>query len=176
MDSAALYLERNGSSGVDEYDASHAQIIDCKFVGGQYGIQDVGGCAHVWVKNNQFYAMSTAAIINTSTAQALPLNWHIEGNTFPSDDTADFGNATHIDMPLNGGVVIGNFFGLVRSTAKYVDLTGGQAGNIVAYNVMAGNYATDDYVAVAGDYWYQNACKVTATTAPDGVSILVPAA
>ena len=111
---------------------------------------------------------------NTSTAVANPLNWKIKDNIFPSN-VSGFGNATHIDSPLNCSVIKGNVFGTVTSTALYVGLTGG-SGNVVTENAMAGNYATDDYVAGSGDIWYQNWTKVTAVTSPDGTSILPPAA
>jgi hypothetical protein len=173
VDSAAVYLERNALSGTSEYDASHASFIGCRFVDGKYGIQDVGGCYNVTVDGCEFKAMTTCAIVNTSTAVANPLNWKILNCLFPSN-VSSFGNATHIDSPLNCSYILDSMFGTVLSTALYIDLTGGN-GNIVARNVLLGVYAASDYVAGTGDQWYGNRCVVTATQAPDGVSILNPA-
>ena len=174
VDAAAFKLVRNALSGVSEYDASHATFINVRGLAGQNFIEDAGGCYNVTIDGCQLAAFTAAAIVNSSTAVANPLNWKIINNMFPSN-ISDFGNVTHIDSPLNCAVIKNNVFGTVRSTAKYIDLTGGN-GNMVIDNVMAGDYTTDDYVAGTGDVWYGNRCKVTTTTAPDGVSLLVPAA
>lgn len=173
VDAAAVKLERNALSDVSEYDCSHASFINCRFVDGKYGIEDVGGCYHVTVDGCQFKAMTTAAIANTSTAVANPLNWTIRNCQFPSN-VSGFGNATHIDSPLNCSVIQDSVFGTVTSTALYIDLTGGN-GNIVWNNILLGAYDTTDYVAGTGDQWYGNRCVVKATQAPDGVTILNPA-
>jgi hypothetical protein len=90
-------------------------------------------------------------------------------------DSSTEGNLQHIDSPLNGSTILGNVFGTVKSTGIYIDLTGG-TGNVVAHNILGGVYDTSDYVAGTGDLWYQNAVAVKATTAPDGLSLTVPAA
>ena len=174
VDSAAVYLERNALSDVSEYDASHAVFSGCRFVDGKWAIQDVGGCYNVTVKDCQFKAFTTAAIANTSTAVANPLNWHIINNEFPAN-TSDFGNVTHIDSPLNCANIRGNIFGTVRSTGIYVDLTGGNT-NIVSENVLAGVYNTSDYVGGTSDFWLGNWCTVETQEAPNGFTILPPAA
>lgn len=174
VDAAAVQLQRNALSGTSEYDASHATFKNCRFVDGKYAIQDVGGCYNVTVDGNEFKAFTTCAIANTSTAVANPLNWKIINNIFPAD-TSDFGNVAHLDSPLNSSVIAGNVFGKVRSTGKYIDLTGGN-NNIVTGNVLGGEYDTSNYVPGTGDEWMQNTCAVTAVTAPDGRSIAVPAA
>jgi hypothetical protein len=175
VDAAAIYLERNALSGTSEYDASHASIIGCRFVDGKWAIQDVGGCYNVTVNGCEFKAFTTAAIANTSTAVANPLNWKIFNNRFPSN-VSDFGNVVHLDSPLNCAEIIGNIFGTVRSTGLYIDLTGSGGGNIVCNNVLGGVYDTSDYVPHASDLWYQNYVAVKATTAPDGLTLTVPAA
>lgn len=173
VDSAAVYLERNALSGTSEYDASHASFINCRFVAGKYGIQDVGGCYNITVQGCQFAQMTTAAIANTSTAVANPLNWKIIDCQFPGD-VSDFGNVCHIDSPLNCAVILNSVFGKVRSTGKYIDLTGSGGGNTVCNNVFGGAYDTDDYVAGSGDLWYNNLVAVKATVAPDGLTLVVP--
>lgn len=174
VDAPAFKLVRNALSGVSEYDASHAKFVGVRGMAGQNFIADVGGCYNVTVDGCELSQFSAAAIINTSTSVANPLNWKIINNIFPAD-TSDFGNVTHIDSPLNSGIIAGNIFGKVRSTAKYIDLTGGN-NNIVTGNVLGGEYDTSNYVSGTGDEWMQNTCAVTTTTAPDGRSVAVPAA
>jgi len=171
-DAAAFKLMRNALSGTSEYDASHATFENIRSAGGEHFIEDSGGCYNITVKNCQIAQSTAAAILNSSTSVANPLNWKILDNIFPAD-TSDFGNVTHIDSPLNSGILAGNVFGKVRSTAKYVDLTGGN-NNIVTGNVLGGEYDTSNYVSGTGDEWMQNTCAVTATVAPDGRSIAVP--
>lgn len=174
-DAAQVQLHRNALSGASEFDPSHASFIGCRFQDGKYAIQDVGGCYHVTVDSCSFKAFTTAAIANTSTAVANPLNWTIKNCQFPSN-VSSFGNATHVDSPLNCAVIKDNVFGTVTSTGLYIDLTGGN-GNVVTVNTLAGAYDTSDYVAGTGDVWYHNYCAVTAVTAPVyGMSILPPAA
>lgn len=174
VDAAAFLMERNALSGDDEYDASHTSFINIRGIAGEHFIEDSGGCYNVTVDGCQLQAFTAAAIINSSTAVANPLNWKILDNIFPAN-TSDFGNVTHIDAPLNSAIIKGNIFGKVRSTAKYIDLTGGN-NNIVTGNVLGGEYDTSNYVPGTGDEWMQNACAVTAVTAPDGISIAIPAA
>jgi len=178
VDAAAVLMQRNdgagANAGIAEWDPSHASFLGCRFVDGKYGIEDSGGAYNVTVDGCEFKAMTTAAIANTSTSVANPLNWKITNNRFPSN-VSSFGNATHIDSPLNCAIIKGNIFGTVTSTALYVDLTSGN-GNVVTENVMAGLYDTTDYVPGTGDVWYQNWTVVKATYSPDGTSIQVPGA
>ena len=177
VDSAAVYLERNALSGTSEYDASHASFFGCRFVDGKYGIQDVGGCYNVTVDSCEFKAMTTAAIANTSTAVANPLNWKVRNCLFPAN-TSSFGNATHIDSPLNCAHLSGNHFGTVTSTALYVDLTGGNT-NVVTGNYCMGSYDTSDYVAGTGDGWSGNiTADISGNSSVDasGLTIAAPGA
>lgn len=171
-DAAAFLIKRNALSGVSEYDASHATFENIRCAGGHHFIEDSGGCYNITVKNCQIAQCAEAAILNSSTAVANPLNWKVLDNIFPSD-TSDFGNVTHLDSPLNSAIIRGNIFGKVRSTAAYVDLTGGN-NNIVTQNVLSGEYDTSNYIPGTGDEWRENYCAVTATVAPDGRSIAVP--
>jgi len=174
VDAAAVKLVRNALATTAEYDASHASFIGCRMVDGKYGIEDSGGCYHVTIDDCDFKAMTTSAIANTSTAVANPLGWAIRNSRFPSN-VSGFGNASHLIAPLNSAIIRENIFGTVTSTAKYIDLTGGN-GNIVNKNVLGGLYDTTDYVAGTGDIWYGNYSVVKAVTSPDGRTLAVPAA
>jgi hypothetical protein len=157
VDSAAIYLERNASSGTDEYDASHASIIGCDFRNGKYGIQDVGGVWNIRVEDCDFETLDETGgcgIINTSTSVAAPRRWVILNNRFQPDSSTE-GSLQHIDSPLQGSTIKGNVFGTVKSTGIYVDLTGGE-GNVVWDNLLMGAYNTSDYVAGSNDSWAGN--------------------
>lgn len=178
VDSAAIYLERNALSGTSEYDAGHASVIGCDFRNGLYGIQDVGGCFNITVRDCVFETLdattSAAGIRCTSTSVANPRRWRITDCFFQNDSSTE-GNERHIIGAFVGSLIKNCVFGTVKATALYIDLTGG-SGNTVSLNVLGGVYDTSDYVAGTGDLWYQNAVAVKATTAPDGVSLVVPAA
>lgn len=176
---AGVRLERNSSSGLDEYDAGHASIIGCDFRNGLYGIQDYDGIFNATVDGCTFETVdataSAAAIITTAnTGVAASRRWRITNNFFQGKSSTE-GNERHIVMALNGSLIKGNTFGTVKGTGKYVDLTGG-LGNVVTDNVFGGVYDTGDYVAGTNDLWYGNRVAVVAVTAPDGVTLAAPAA
>ncbi len=174
-DAACIKFVRNALEGVSEFDPSHSQFINCRFVDGKYAIEDAGGSYNHLIAGCEFKGFATGAIVGTSTSVANPLNWKIKNNIFAPDNGSDFGNALHLDLALNSGIIERNVFGKVRSTGKYIDLTGGN-NNIVGHNTLAGVYNTDDYVAGTDDSWLQNAVAVVAVTAPDGLTLAAPAA
>lgn len=181
VDAAAVQLNSNASSGVDEYDASHASFYDCIFTSGYRGIQDVGGVINVTINNCIFRILSETGgggIVNTSTSVRVPQYWRIENNFFAGNGQSG-GNELHIDAPLSGSLIANNYFGRVEGTAKYVDLTGGD-DNIVTGNYMAGAYDTSDYVAGTNDEWFGNQTASisfgTSGTNAAGVSVGVPEA
>lgn len=175
VDAAAVVLRRNALATTAEYDASHTKFLRCRFVDGKYGIEDDGGCYNVVVQECEFKGMSTCAIRNTSTAVAVPLNWKIKDNHFHAA-TNGFGSAAHIAAPFDNSIIKNNTFGTVTSTGKYIDISGGNGGNIVTRNLLGGLYDTTDYVPGTGDIWYNNDTVVKATYSPDGQSITVPGA
>ena len=176
VDAAAVQLSRNALSTTSEYDASHAVFENCRFLSGKYGIDDAGGANHVIVKDCEFAGMKTAAIFGSSTSVANPRAWQILRNYFPAD-VSSLGNATHIDLSLNESLIADNFFGTVLSTAKYIDLTGGN-GNIVTRNLLMGAYDTGDYVPGTGDTWAGNQSLSASFGGNDaqGRTLSVPAA
>lgn len=178
-DAAALRLVRNSSSGTSEYDAGHATIFGCDFRNGLRGVEDSDGIFNALIERCVFETFdattSAAAIITvTNTGVAASRRWRILDNFFQPESSTN-GNERHIVMALNGSLIKGNVFGTVHGTGMYVDLNGG-VSNVVTDNLLSGLYDTTDYRSGTGDKWYQNRCVVKATTAPDGVTILVPAA
>ncbi len=181
VDASCIVAVADNGSGTSEKDASHMSIINCSAQQGKYFLTASGGLSNVSILGGSYRIFSPAgAVVFRDIAGAgVRANqfWRFEGIEFPSAATVEGnkGNQSHINISLNSSKIIGCTFGTVESTDLYVDLTGGQ-DNQVCFNEMNGNYATDDYVSATGDTWYGNRCKVTSTTAPDGVSILVPAA
>jgi hypothetical protein len=178
VDAAAVKLARNSSAGASEYDASHATFFGCDFRSGQDGIHSFDGIFNLTVEKCVFESLTGVAIKDSiNTGVAAPRRWRILENFFQPKSTT-VGNASHISAALVGSLIKGNVFGLVESTGKYIDFqpSGVGAGNVVTDNTLMGDYTTADYVPGTGDCWYGNWCAVTATTAPDGHSLVVPAA
>jgi hypothetical protein len=178
VDAAALQLENNAGSGADEYDASHAVVRNCVFQQGKYGILISGPIGNLTVEDCTFAIMSVTGGCAIYGGVSFPnFRWRVRNNYFAAAATAEGnkGNQSHIDVDLTSGLITGTFFGTVEGTGKYIDLTNGQ-DNMVVGNYLMGDYTTDDYVAGTGDCWYGNRCAVTATTAPDGISLAAPAA
>ncbi|RJQ12075.1 MAG: right-handed parallel beta-helix repeat-containing protein [Dehalococcoidia bacterium] len=151
VDAAGIRLERNALSGTSEFDASHLTVRNCRFDSGSVGIEDVGGSGFVLVDDCRFMRLTDAtgaAILNSSTAVANPLNWEIRDSKF-------LGNDRHIDAPASGWVVYDNIIDGAGTTS--IDFTGGVAGNIVTKNYLGGAYDATLYkVAGAGDEWGGN--------------------
>lgn len=144
VDSSAIYLERNASSGTSEYDASHAIVAGCRFDAGLIGIQNVGGAAFVQVRNNLFRGLSEsggAGIKCTSTAVAVPLAWRIEDNHFHN-------NASHILSSMSYSTIRRNIFGRFTATLS-IDIDDQPSANQGEYNVITQNYLSGTYGATA---------------------------
>jgi len=59
----ALRLERTGVEDETEQDASHLEVMGCRFASGGGGISDVGGCFNVKIEGNHFGALTVACIL-----------------------------------------------------------------------------------------------------------------
>lgn len=130
-----IQLYRDAASGDSERDASHAQIIGCRFQGGLYGIQDSGGCARVKIYNNEFLTFSVSdndAITNvTGAGVGTVWGWEIIGNKF-------FANYSDIDLASTGTIIKFNDFyrvslGVTNTIA--IDMTG-STEEVVSKNWM----------------------------------------
>lgn len=141
-----IELVRNSASGDDERDASHTEILGCRFNGAGIGIKvNADGFAenifNVLVQGNTFNDNTTAI----DSPGALAYRWQILDNEFTD-------NTNHIDVGFTESTIKGNVFGVV--TTLGVDLTGG------TNNVVSGNYFHGDYnvlnVAGTTDAWGGN--------------------
>lgn len=147
--SAYIQLFRNGASGDDERDASHANIIGCRFSGGVNGIEFNGGPNFVQLVGNIFNNMTTG-IMNT-TGAGIGTNGFtlLQGNRFA-------GCTNNVVLPLNASTVKENTFGPFTTTS--LSLSGGVGNNMVSLNNFAGTYSiAGGYVrAAASDQWAGN--------------------
>ncbi len=125
--SAAVRLTRSAS--VDLIDASHAQFINCYFVGGgtgQIGVEDNGGCGFVLVDGCRFKLLTGTALLSLNTAAAVPLDWMITNNKFNQ-------NTNDVKMSLSWALIQWNKFMTAGSgaTNKVISTTfiSAQGGN-----------------------------------------------
>lgn len=154
VDEAAIYLERNASSGTSEYDPSHAVIQNCRFVSGKFGIKDVAGTYRVTVRGCDFFALSESggcAIITTGTGVAVPLNWLVEDNHFAQ-------NVSHMRVSLNYGIIRNNSFGNFTTTGiKTTEVSAQGSYNMIYGNALSGTYSNaGGYTGAATDEWGGN--------------------
>lgn len=129
----AIQLFRDGGSGNDERDASHATIVNCRFQGGLYGIQNSGGVANILIQDNIFMLFTGAsdtAIAHTTGAGIGTLwGWKILNNTFMGNDNDIVAGLTNAEIMYNKFVLTA----LGNTNVVAIDLTGGGTG-LVAEN------------------------------------------
>lgn len=166
-DHACVNIYRDNGSGDDERDASHAEIINCRFASGQDGILDTGGCYGVLLKGNTFNAMTGWAVKSGSTVGAGHTNWLIQDNRIT-------GCANGISLSAITCVVKDNFFddGGTPNTTVVLNMTGvsGGAGNnfIVDnfFQTATANFNTPDIVGNATDVWRNRSIDADETGQP----------
>lgn len=152
-DDACVKLSRRETAAIP--DSSHACFYGMRFVGGFIHIESDGGTFNVRIDQCTFMLAAGAgggAIVSTSTTVANPYKWVITNSIFQS-------NVNHIVMPFNKAVIgfrgKGNVF--VQATTAVINLTGGEAPNVVCDNVF--NIAAADFdptggvTGVTGDAW-----------------------
>lgn len=153
-------IELQSDAGASpEKTCSGTRILGCRFAGGAGGINDNGGAGFVTVKGCRFESHTTGGIVNTSTANALPLQWDVTDNIFAN------GNAHHIDAPASKWTISRNVFHTVSGSDHYIDLTDGGNNIVGPHNVFAGTYAHADYQDATGDVWAGNYTDAGVTAA-----------
>lgn len=147
-DAAAVQLFRDGGSGNDERDASHAHIAHCKFVAGQNHIEFKGGLSQCVIEKNLFFGATADSILETVGAGIGTNNYHrIKDNDFHNNDS-------HIDVGTNYATIRGNTFG--KFTTAGIDLRTGSE-NVVTLNYLYGTYSNaGGYFAGTNDEWGGN--------------------
>mgnify|MGYP001293253179 CR=1 FL=1 len=155
------------------YDSSHFSAVGCRFSGGAYAITNKGGAGFVGLYGNTFQTQTTASIECLNTGIAVPLIWDIQDNFFC------YGSASHIRSSASNWLLKNNVFATVASTAIYVDLAYNSSqglANVLTGNTFAGTYHTADYNFSATDIALGNWVAVRTTQAPNGYTIMIPAA
>jgi hypothetical protein len=139
--SASVLLFRDGGAGNAERDASHAEIIGCRFASGKNGIESSGGAYNVGIYDCSFHDLTDYAIKHTAGAGiAASYRWQIKGNRFQ-------GNAKWIDT-FNGNSweITDNV--VVKTTTPGLVTSGGTGGNAIVRNVF--NIAAADFDPAGG--------------------------
>src|SRR3990167_8424603 len=156
---ASLELVRNAASGDDERDASHTEVLSCRFAGvasTDSGIK-FGSTSYTEIVNNVLIKdcefQGCAHGINEHSA-SLQFRMRVEDNRFQA-------NTNHIVVGGYNAMIIRNIFGAF--TTDSVKLTGGTGANIVTMNYLSGTYSSvGGYtVANANDEWAGNFNSLT---------------
>lgn len=148
----ALRLERNALETSGEFDASHLEVIGCRFASGAGGINDVGGCFNVLIAGNRFQGLTTACILGVGNIGQGQTQWHIVGNHFT-------GFTNGVKIAAFECVVENNKFtdGGTPNTTYVLNMTnGGGADNFIVNNYFqtsTANFNTPDVVGAATDVW-----------------------
>lgn len=148
----ALRLERTADEDATEQDASHLEVIGCRFASGAGGISDTGGCFNVRVEGCHFGALTTACILGVGNIGVGQLAWHILNNQFNN-----FTNG--VKIAAHECVITGNFFtdgGTPTTTYVLNTNNGGGRDNFVVDNYFqtaTANFNDPDIVGTATDVW-----------------------
>jgi hypothetical protein len=171
--SACIRLARAETAAIP--DGSHAEIVDCYFVGGGttgIGIEDVGGCGHVLIDNCRFESIADTAIKGISTGVAVPLAWMIKNCHFIS-------NLNDIKMSLSNSLIEKNRFyaagsGSTNKVISTIAVSGQGNNNHVILNMFKNTTGeiqiSNGYSGGSTDSW-SNYCEGTAdliVTSPPG--------
>lgn len=163
--------------------ANYTRITGCRFqgqVGSYKAIYADANLSNVVIDNNEFIYMNTltygCAIYSVNLAGA----WRILNNDFNSN-VADIkiigrfctldGNVHHISGLTAAGIPA------AAVTGKAIDLSGTDSGaNTMTRCTLGGTYNLATYTPATYDTWMGNYASIVATTAPNGLTVLVPAA
>ena len=161
----AIRLDRNAVEDATEEDASHLEVVNCRFASGAGGINDTGGCVNVGIYKNRFEALTTACIIGVGNIGVGQSDWDIRGNTFD-------GFTNGVKIAAFGCRIQDNTFtdgGTPNTTYVLNTNNGGGSDNFVVYNFFqttTANFNTPDVVGTATDVWFN--VSIDATSAGVG--------
>lgn len=149
-DAASILLYRDGGAGDAERDASHAEIIGCRFASGQDGVEQSGGCYNVKILDNSFHDLTGHALKTTAGAGiANTYRWQVKGNRFQG--CANWMGAWNTHQFEITDNVIGEI------TTALIDLSGGEGHNVVvrnAFDIAAADFdPTGGVTPHATDVW-----------------------
>lgn len=149
----ALLLTRNAVEDATEIDASHLEVIGCRFASGEGGINDTGGCFNVSVRDCWFQGLTSFCILGVGNIGVGQLMWHLRDNHFNN-----FTNG--VKIAAHECVIKGNYFtdgGTPNTTVVLNTNNGGGRDNFVVENyfqTLTANFNTPDVVGCATDVWH----------------------
>jgi hypothetical protein len=171
----ALRLDRTAVEDATEEDASHLEVLGCRFASGAGGISDTGGCYNVAIEGCIFEALTTACILgvgNIGVGQSL---WSIRNNHFN-------GFTNGVKIAAFGCRIEGNTFtdgGTPTSTYVLNVSNGATAGNNFVvdnfFQTATANFATPDVVGNATDVWWNVSIDAAAAGVSSGHEVGQPA-
>lgn len=152
-DATAACVKAHRNEDATYPDSSHFQLLNMRFVGDGFGLQDVGGNSNYLIAGCKFQSM-TKAIYCSSTAIAVPTRNQIMNNEF-------YGNGDDIETSLIWSTVQGNRFHTAGDGTHSVVNTAANAGqgsnNIVNLNWFNNAAADIDpahgFTGTATDVW-----------------------
>lgn len=142
---AGVELVRNADAGDAERDASHCEILGCRFAGAGIGV-GIGAAAftellfNVLIQGNTFGPSLTTAIGGVGQLNEA----QILENFFNM-------NTNHINVSAQGSLIARNYLGTF--TTSGIDLSGGIGTDM---NIVTGNFLSGAY-SVVGGYVVHNA-------------------
>jgi hypothetical protein len=157
--SASIELYRDAGADPVEKNASHTEIVGCRFASGYVHIHDTGGCYGCLVKDNRFVSHTLWAILGVGNIGVGQSNWEIVNNDFDSNAVA---TANHVKIAGFACRIKDNSFddgGLPDTTVVLNTNNGGGANNRVYDNhfqTVTGSFNTPDVVGCATDFWNPN--------------------
>lgn len=170
----ALKLDRTAIEDATEEDASHLEVLGCRFASGAGGINDAGGCANVALIGNIFEALTTACIIGVGNIGVGQSNWVIENNHFN-------GFSNGVKIAAFGCRIKGNTFtdGETPNTTYVLNVSNGGGGNNFIidnyFQTTTANFNAPDVVGNATDVWYNVSINAAAAGVDSGHEIGQPA-
>lgn len=156
---ASIELFRDAGVGDLERDASHAEVIGCRFASGHQHIIDTGGCYGVKIQGNRFVSHALWAILGVGNIGVGQSNWEIRDNDFDSNAVA---TANHVKIAGFACRIRDNSFddgGAPDTTVVLNTNNGGGDNNRVWENIFQttdARWNTPDIVGTATDVWNQN--------------------
>lgn len=134
-DAACIQLFRNGGAGDLERDASHAEILTCRFASGRDGVEQSGGCYNVKIADSAFHDLTGTALKTTAGAGiAAPYRWEILRNRFAG--------CVNLMGAWSARQFVIKWNDVKEITTLYLNLSGGSHNTVVdnTFDVTAANF------------------------------------
>jgi hypothetical protein len=151
-DNACIELWRT-NEGENEHDASHLEVVGCRFASGYNGISDLGGCYGVLIKDCRFGALTNFCILGVGNIGTGQGGWIIEDNHF-----AGFANG--VKIAAYESRIKGNTFtdgGTPTTTVVLNTVNAIKGDNFIVDNYFqttTANFNSPDIEGNATDVWW----------------------